>query len=205
MIAVIDYGMGNLGSIANMLRKIGAPAVVTAQRESIERADGLILPGVGSFDAGMRSLSQTGLVPLLRDLVVERKRPILGICLGLQLLTRNSEEGEHSGLGWLDAETVRFRVGPADGLRIPHMGWRHIRLLRSSPLLTGFAETPRFYFVHSYHLACRNAGDVLATAEYGYHFAAAVATGNIMGTQFHPEKSHRWGMRLLRNFVELIQ
>jgi imidazole glycerol-phosphate synthase subunit HisH len=201
MIIIIDYGVGNVGSILNMLKKIGIRAKTSAAPDDILRADKLILPGVGAFDHGMRQLTESGLTQLLNKRVLEDKCPILGICLGMQLLSRRSEEGELPGLGWLDADTRRFQFGAAFGdLKIPHMGWNEVRDTGRSTLFAGFDHVPRFYFVHSYHVCCDRPEDVIATSIYGHEFSAAVGKDNIMGTQFHPEKSHRYGMQLLRNF-----
>ena len=203
MIAIIDYGIGNLGSIVNMLTKIGAESVRTADPAVLARAQALILPGVGSFDVGMRQLRATGIVDLLNRRVLEERTPILGICLGMQLLSRGSEEGGEPGLAWLDATTERIRVEQAaTPLRVPHMGWNEVTPRNGSPLLNTLGATPRFYFAHSYHVVCREPSDVAATVTYGGTLTAAVTRGNIYGTQFHPEKSHRFGLQLMTNFVE---
>ena len=203
MIAIIDYGMGNLGSIHNMLNRIGAPSEITSDPRKIGLADKLILPGVGAFDRAVQSLNRLGLLPVLNERVLERKVPILGICLGMQLLSLRSEEGELPGLGWIDAETVRFAFeGENADLKIPHMGWNTIEVKRSSPILDDRHEESRFYFVHSYHVRCADEANVLATTRYGIVFHAAVIRGNIMGTQFHPEKSHKFGLKLLENFTD---
>lgn len=203
MIVIVDYGMGNLGSILNMLKKIGAPAQVSCDPLEIERADKLILPGVGAFDNGMQKLAELGLLPVLNHTVLERKTPTIGLCLGMQLLMQRSEEGTLPGLGWLEGETVRFRFdGDETKLKIPHMGWNSSVIQRSSPLSAGLGTEARFYFVHSYHVVCQRAEDVVATTNYGYDFASIVQRGNIMGTQFHPEKSHKFGMKLLANFAK---
>ena len=193
--------MGNLGSIHNMLRRVGAESSITSDLDQIRRADKLILPGVGAFDAAMRNLARLGLVPVLNEQVLERRIPILGICLGMQLLTRGSEEGRLSGLGWIDADTVRFDLRDHPNLRLPHMGWNRIRLCREGSILDGVADVERFYFVHTYHVRCHQPQDVLAVADYGMTFHAAVISANIVGTQFHPEKSHKFGLRVLANFA----
>lgn len=202
MIVVVDYGMGNIGSIANMLRKVGAEARISADHLVIESAGKLILPGVGAFDQGMQNLADRGLIPLLTRKVVEEGIPVLGVCLGMQLFARTSEEGRCPGLGWLDAAAVRFRsVGPESRLKVPHMGWNTITVRRAHPILAGLEEGARFYFVHSYHVICRDPEAILASTTYGVEFVSAVARDNIVGVQFHPEKSHRFGMQLYRNFA----
>ena len=204
MTVVIDYGMGNVGSIVNMGRKAGGSFTVSADPAVIAQADKLILPGVGSFDHGMTKLRERGLIPLLNQQVLERKVPILGICLGVQLFTRGSEEGVLPGLGWIAGETIRFKraVEPST-LKVPHMGWNFIEPARADALLRDLPPAPRFYFVHSYHLVCDDAADVLTWTQYGHRFASGVQRGNIRGTQFHPEKSHKFGLALLKNFLAL--
>ncbi|MFQ5571604.1 MAG: imidazole glycerol phosphate synthase subunit HisH, partial [Rhodothermales bacterium] len=204
MIVIVDYKMGNLRSILNMLKKIGAPATITSDVEEIRSADRLILPGVGSFDHGMRNIRERGLLDVLNEKVLQKKTPVLGICLGMQLLSRRSEEGHLPGLGWIAADTIRFHFnGEQQDLKIPHMGWNTVEVARDDSLfqnLTG--EDTRFYFVHSYHVVCEHEADVLARTNYGLPFVSSVQHGHILGTQFHPEKSHRYGMHLLKNFVE---
>jgi len=205
MIVVVDYGLGNLGSIANMLKKIGAHAVVSSDPAVVEKADKLILPGVGAFDAGMKNLETRGLIPLLNYRVLEQKTPILGVCLGMQLLCKRSEEGQLPGLGWLDAEVIRFKFdGNIANLKIPHMGWNTLTVRQPYPLFADLEAENRFYFVHSYHVVCADRGNVLAQTNYGFDFASAVVKDNIMGVQFHPEKSHKFGMRLYKNFAERV-
>ncbi len=203
MIVVVDYGMGNIGSIVNMIKKVGGRAEVARGPDDLRRADKLILPGVGAFDHGMAGLHRLGYVDVLNERVLEARTPILGICLGIQLFTRRSEEGERPGLGWIEADTVRFRFPDArPALKVPHMGWSPIRVVRPHPLFADPEAERRFYFVHTYHVVCDAPADVLATATYGTEFTAAVARGNVIGTQFHPEKSHRFGKDLMRHFVE---
>ncbi len=205
MITIINYGMGNLGSMLNMLRKIGAEALISSDYAAIANADKLILPGVGSFDAGMDSLKTHGLIPVLQKRVLEDKIPILGVCLGMQLLGKRSEEGKLPGLGWLDAETIRFKFEVDNiNLKIPHMGWNQIDVSRSHALFDELEVDNRFYFVHSYHVVCFDPANILGTTSYDIEFTSAVIKNNIMGVQFHPEKSHKFGMRLLQNFAELI-
>jgi glutamine amidotransferase len=201
-IVVVDYGLGNLGSIRNMLKKIGAEGAISSDVSDIERAEKLILPGVGNFDQGMRNLEALGLLPVLANKVIQKKTPVLGICLGMQLLTRKSEEGESTGLGWIDAEVVRFKFDDKEKhLKIPHMGWNLVDFRQRDPLFEEMYPEPRFYFAHSYHVACRNEEEVLAQTFYGYEFVSSVKKENIYGVQFHPEKSHKFGMKLLNNFV----
>jgi glutamine amidotransferase len=201
MIVVIDYGMGNNGSIVNMLKKIGAEAKISSDPSVIGSATKLILPGVGSFDNGMRNLEELGFIPALNKKVLDGT-PILGICLGVQLFTKSSEEGNLAGLGWINARTIRFHFGPqSNDLKIPHMGWNTLKISRAHPIFNGLEIDPRFYFVHSYHLVCAEQTTILATTHHGYDFASIVAKGNILGTQFHPEKSHKYGLQLLRNWV----
>jgi glutamine amidotransferase len=203
MIAIVDYGMGNPGSIRNMLLRIGVEAAITFSPETIASADKLVLPGVGAFDAAVTNLRHLGLIPILQEQVVLRGVPILGICLGMQLLSRSSEEGSLPGLGWIDARTVRFRFdGAGAELRIPHMGWNHVDVKRSGSIFDGLPRDARFYFVHSYHVCCEDEANVLAATTYGIPFHSAIVRDNIMGTQFHPEKSHKFGMQVLRNFAE---
>lgn len=196
--------MGNLGSIKNMLRKIGEQAEISESPDEIRAAEKLIIPGVGSFDSGMNRLAERGLIPVLNHQVIEEKVPVLGICLGMQLMTRRSEEGSLPGLGWMDAETVRFHFldGTLPVPKIPHMGWNLVRPVKPSGLFPDAATVHRFYFVHSYHVACRKSEDVLALSCYGGDFVSAFQSGNIAGVQFHPEKSHSFGMRLLKEFCE---
>jgi len=202
MVAIVDYGVGNLGSIRNMFKRIGIDACVTRNPVEISAASRLILPGVGAFDAAMTKLSESGLIDVLNREVLERGKPILGICLGMQLLANRSEEGRLPGLGWISAE-VRSFVGvmPDTTLKIPHMGWSDTVSICGHPLFSGLESESRFYYVHSYFLDAGSDAGRIAEADYGIPFTAAVAQQNIFGVQFHPEKSHRFGMTLLGNFV----
>lgn len=202
MITIVDYQMGNVGSIKNMLKKVGAESEISGDPAVLRGANKLILPGVGAFDTGMRHLADSGLIDVLNELVLEKKVPVLGICLGMQLLTRKSEEGTLPGLGWVAADTIKFRFDDPE-LRVPHMGWNSLRASNGSPLFQGYSEEPRYYFVHSYHVVCDDPADAAGTTQYGFPFTSAVQKGNVYGTQFHPEKSHKYGMQLLRNFVAL--
>ena len=202
-IVIVDYGMGNLGSIQNMLKRIGCPSSATSDPAEIARADKIILPGVGAFDGGMRRLTELGLVQVLNEKALQKGTPVLGVCLGMQLLTRRSEEGSLPGLGWIDGDTVRFRFEPKDSkLKVPHMGWNTVSVRQPGTLFRDVSGEARYYFVHSYHVVCNDPKDVLTTTEYGYPFVSAIERGTIMGAQFHPEKSHRFGMAVLKNFAE---
>jgi len=204
MIVIVDYGVGNLGSIANMFKKIGAPALVSSDPEVIENADKLVLPGIGAFDAGMAKLNERGFVPVLNHLVLDKKIPVLGHCLGLQLMTRGSEEGQLEGLRWFNAETLRFKFdGSQSMLKVPHMGWNTIDICQPHPLLSNLEVGSRYYFVHSFYVESKEPDSVLATTDYGWPFHSVLARENIMGAQFHPEKSHKFGMRILKNFSEM--
>lgn len=201
MITIIDYGIGNLNSVANMIRHVGGRCRVARDPEEIGSAEKLILPGVGAFDSGMEALHARGILDALSAAVLRREVPVLGICLGMQLMTKKSGEGKLPGLGWLDAEVRKFSFGP-NGLKVPHMGWNTVTVPRANPLIRS-EEEQRFYFVHSYHVVCNDEKDVAATCRYGYDFVAAFAHRNIFGVQFHPEKSHRFGMSLMKRFVEM--
>jgi imidazole glycerol-phosphate synthase subunit HisH len=204
MIVIVDYGVGNLASIGNMLRRIGAPAVISGDSATIAKASKLILPGVGAFDHAMRRLRVGSLLGALEQRALRDGVPTLGVCLGAQLLSHGSEEGTESGLGWIDAETVRFDARRAGGpISVPHMCWSNVTTARAHSLLSAQEQPVRFYFAHSYHLRCNDPDLVIGTAFHGYDFPAAVARGNVMGVQFHPEKSHVFGMRLLQNFAAL--
>jgi len=205
-IVVVDYGVGNLASIANMLRKIGATAIISSDPAALASAVGIILPGVGAFDHAMRKLREGELLPALERRVLGDGISLLGLCLGAQLLSKSSAEGKESGLGWIDAVTTRFDSSKVNGrLAIPHMGWSNVTSVRAHELLASDEAESRFYFAHSYHLSCNDPELVIGSAHYGYEFAAAVASHNVLGVQFHPEKSHTYGMRLLQNFCNLTR
>lgn len=202
MVAIVDYGLGNLGSIRNMLKKIGTDDVTLASSsEDIQRADKLILPGVGAFDSGMRMLNESGMRDDLDNHVKKLQKPVLGICLGMQMLGTGSEEGEEKGLGYIDFYCKRFSFDN-NGLRIPHMGWDYVDAKRESAISSVDEKELRFYFVHSYYAVCKDETDILFTCDYGITFTAGVKHNNVYGVQFHPEKSHKYGMKLLKQFVE---
>lgn len=200
MIVIIDYGMGNIGSIKNMLKKIGAASEIVNNPGQISNCSGLILPGVGAFDLGMELLNNSGFADYINDQVVTKQVPLLGICLGMQLLFDSSEEGKSNGLGIIEGDIKKFSFnnGTAE-LKVPHMGWNYIAC-KEDTLFHQLGETAKFYFIHSYHVPADNPS-AIATCDYGYKFAAAVRKDNIYGVQFHPEKSHRYGMKLLSNFA----
>ncbi len=202
-ITVVDYGVGNLASICNMLKKLGVEFSLGATSADIATAEKLILPGVGAFDHAIGALRSTGLFEALDSRVRHDRVPVFGICLGMQLLTGRSEEGKEAGFGWLDAETKKLVVsGSASKLKVPHMGWNEIRVTQDVPLLEGLGEGARFYFVHSYCVKAKREQDVVADTLYGEVFHSVVACDNVFGAQFHPEKSHKYGMRLLGNFAQ---
>lgn len=203
MIAIIDYGLGNLGSISNMLKVIGEKSKITNERDVIEAADGIVLPGVGSFDAGMNRLNSIGLTEVIKD-EAKKGKFILGICLGMQLLGRKSEEGRLPGLSIIPFECKRFKIDDKS-LKVPHMGWDVVEYRKKHSILNNIKGQQRYYFVHSYHAVCDSKDNVLMTCDYGYEFAAAVVNDNVIGVQFHPEKSHNFGMTLLDNFVAICR
>ncbi len=204
MIKIIDYGMGNLRSVEKGFQRLKISTQITSEIEEIKKADKLILPGVGFFSHGMKILEKTRLIDILNTKVLKEKTPILGICLGMQLFTKHSEEGNVKGLGWIDGETKKFNTNSfPNKLKIPHMGWNTISNNKLNPLLKDIPEHSPFYFVHSYHIACHNKNNIIATTNYGFHFVSAIHYNNIYGTQFHPEKSHMQGLKILKNFAEL--
>ncbi|XPP27436.1 MAG: imidazole glycerol phosphate synthase subunit HisH [Leucobacter sp.] len=199
-VSLVNYGVGNLGSVRNMFKRIGVPTEDVSDPGALVHASRVLLPGVGAFDHGMRSLTDGGWVDALRAHAASGK-PMLGICLGMQLLLESSEEGELPGFGFVAGSVKRFESG--SGLRVPHMGWNHAAPAVDHPLFAGLGDDARFYFVHSYYAATVNDENVLARTEYGRTFASAVTAGNVSGVQFHPEKSHHYGMQLLENFSRL--
>ena len=203
MIAIIDYGMGNLGSVKNMFKRLGFhQAIVTSEIEQIEKAEKLILPGVGSFDKAMNNLLDGGYVPIIEKNVIEQHKPIMGICLGMQLLFEWSEEGECKGLGLIKGKVSKFK-NFNEKLNIPQMGWNVAEVKKSSNLTDDLFNVNKFYFVHSYHANCIDKEDILMTTKYGYEFTSAVQKRNISGFQFHPEKSHKYGMKIFENFLKI--
>ena len=200
---IIDYGLGNIASVKSAIHKVGARSIIVSTPDALEDCDQLILPGVGAFSDGMNNLHQLGLVEILNELVLEKRKPILGICLGFQLLARSSTEfALTKGLGWIDAEV--HRLSPTDpALRIPHMGWNDCSKLREDDLFVDIPQEALFYYVHSFHMVCNDPSNVTGVTDYGQEIVASVRRGNIFGTQFHPEKSQQHGLQLIENFLTL--
>jgi glutamine amidotransferase len=202
MIVIINFNLGNPKSINNILGYLGIDAQISSDPNEILEAERLILPGVGHFKHGMEQLGQLRLIEVMKKAVLEDKKPILGICLGMQLLTKHSEEGNIDGLGFIDAQTVKFNLDDPQ-LKIPHMGWNEVSWQKQSPVINDLSEKSRYYFVHSYFVECNNQNDILGTTHYGQDFVSAFQHENIIGMQFHPEKSHLFGMEILKNFSKL--
>lgn len=202
MISVLDYGAGNVGSVIRMIERAGGAAQRISSPDQVLAAQKLFIPGVGAFDYGMSHLLSRELIPALNTAALEKRIPVLGICLGMQLMCRSSEEGALPGLGWIDAEVRHFTASETCGLPVPHMGWNTLRIARENPLVSSDGEEKRFYFVHSYKVSCNDPADPIALTHYGEDFVSAFQRQNIFGVQFHPEKSHRFGMALIRRFVE---
>lgn len=204
MISIVNYGLGNLGSIQNMLAYLRKPARIIDRPEELRDAEKVLLPGVGAFDAGMANLREGGWIDALNETVLERKIPVLGICLGMQLMTEGSEEGTLPGLGWIQGRAHRFPASADRSLKVPHMGWSDASPVKPSPLFPDPDEEQRFYFVHSYYVKVVRPEDELLRTEYGIPFTSGFAHENLLGVQFHPEKSHRFGMAFLKNFADAV-
>lgn len=202
MIKIIDYGMGNLRSVQKAFERINFSAKISSDKDDIYNADKLILPGVGNFEKGIANLKSNGLYNTLNVAVFEKKIPILGICLGMQLMTEYSEEGTVEGFGWIKAKTIKFDFNNNE-LKIPHMGWNNLLVKNNESLLKGIKEQDFFYFVHSYYVNCEDKIDIVAETVYGDKFVSAFRKDNIYGCQFHPEKSHDAGLKVLKNFAEM--
>ena len=202
MIVIVDFGLGNVRSIKNMFKRVNErKVVISSELETIQNASKIILPGVGAFDNGMKNLQEYGLINILNKKALDEKVPVLGICLGMQLMTQGSEEGNLPGLGWFDAKAVKFNLAP--DLKVPHMGWNYINQKDKNNLFLKKDKKYRFYFVHSYHVKCNNENDVLSTTHYGDEFNSAIQKDNLIGMQFHPEKSLHFGMDIFESFVKL--
>ncbi len=198
-----DLQVGNMASVANMIRKCGGTSEIISSPDELKDDCKIILAGVGAFDSAMRVIREKGWQERLDDLVLHKKRPVLGICLGMQVMAKRSEEGSISGLSWIDADVYKFKVAEDLSLKVPHMGWNAVSVAKQNKLIDIESLEERFYFVHSYHVVCKNKEDVLAKVQYGGDVVAALSRGNIFGVQFHPEKSHRFGMEVIKNFLEL--
>ncbi|MBL7912839.1 MAG: imidazole glycerol phosphate synthase subunit HisH [Bacteroidia bacterium] len=203
MITIINYGLGNLGSVQNMLKRIGTPCIITSDIKEIEAAQKILLPGVGAFDSAIQKIDELNLRSVLVHKAKVDKVPFLGICLGMQLLTRGSEEGVLKGLDLVPAKTIKFEFDQNSNLKIPHMGWNFVKINTPSKLTENFSPEHRFYFVHSYKVVCDNNNNSILKTNYGGDFDAAIQNENVYGTQFHPEKSHKYGMQLLTNFSKI--
>jgi len=201
MIVIVDYGLGNVHSILSKIRQINEPALISSEISIIENADKLILPGIGSFDSGMLSIEQLGLTEILKKKILKEKNQILGICLGMQLFGQKSGEGIKTGLGLTSYETRKFQFPSGINYPIPHMGWNTIKIQEDCSLLKGIPNNSRYYFAHSYHVNCKEKIGIVTLTHYGYDFPSIIQHDNIFGVQFHPEKSHKQGIQLLRNFV----
>lgn len=203
MTTIIDYGMGNLGSVINMFKRIGAACELTGDLDKISKAKKILLPGVGAFDTAMERINSSGMLPILSEKALKEQIPILGICLGMQLLTKGSEEGKLPGLGWVDAYTYSFKKRIAPELKVPHMGWNIVKISGTSELTVNFTGETKFYFVHSYFVQTAVEKNSMMKTVYGVEFDSALHQDNIFGAQFHPEKSHKFGMQLFKNFARL--
>ncbi len=204
MIAIVNYGLGNIQAIANIYKRLNIPARIAASAEELVEAQKIILPGVGAFDWAMTRLDQSGMRERLDDLVLGKGCPVLGICVGMQMMAKRSDEGVLAGLGWIDAKVRKFdEASFTDKTHLPHMGWNDVAPRQNGGLFRGLESGARFYFLHSYYVAPSQEDDVLAITDYNGPYASSVRSGNVFGVQFHPEKSHQWGIQLLKNFAEL--
>ena len=200
-VTLVGYGLGNIQAFANIYHRLNIPVVIASNADQLLGAEKLILPGVGAFDWAMARLNESGMRARLDELVLHQKTPVLGVCVGMQMMANRSEEGEISGLGWIDAEVVRFQLAQVSHAPLPHMGWNDVNFLCEDPLFVGI-PSPRFYFLHSYHFLAHHDSQILATTDYGHSFTSIASSNHIYGVQFHPEKSHHWGVQLLKNFAE---
>ena len=203
MLAIVDYGMGNLNSVKKKIDRLKATSKITSNPKEIINAEKIILVGVGHFTKAMKNIQELGLLEALNEVAIIKKKPVLGICLGMQLMAKDSEEGNTEGLGWLDANVRKMQVDDTLRFKIPHTGWNKITQSKKSHLMKGIPESSEFYFVHSYHVVCFNDQDILTVTKYGFEFVSSFQRENIIGTQFHPEKSHGFGMEVMSNFSKL--
>ena len=202
-VVIVDYGMGNIGSIVNMMKYLGVSAIISSDINVILNADKIILPGVGHFDRAMSNIRDLGLMDVLKEMALVKKVPFLGICLGMQIMCNSSEEGVESGLSIIDASVNKFSFPKEQNFKVPHMGWNNVDIIKStSSIFQGLGNDSRFYFVHSYFVSCNDPSDELTTTNYGNSFVSSFERGNIVGVQFHPEKSHKFGITLFKNFIE---
>lgn len=204
MIAIIDYGLGNIRAFANIYKNLNIPHIIASSPDELKPASHIILPGVGAFDHAMQSIKNSGMLETLNELVLSDKIPVMGICVGMQVLADSSEEGNEAGLGWIKGEVKKIDSSQfKHHTRLPHMGWNDVKPMMEKGLFDAMKDDARFYFLHSYYFECENKDNILAVTEYGSEFACAVNLDNIYGVQFHPEKSHQYGIQLLKNFAEL--
>lgn len=204
MITIIDYGLGNIRAFLNVYERLNIPVSIATCADDLKEAEKIILPGVGAFDSAMNKLNQSGMRDALERRVLGDRQPILGICVGMQILAKSSDEGSLPGLGWINGTVNKFDISASStNFPLPHMGWNTISPSIGNPLLANFDNDSRFYFLHSYYFQCKTPGDTIAVTEYGKQFSSAVNSGNVYGVQFHPEKSHQWGIQLLKNFADL--
>lgn len=202
MITIINYGLGNIKAFVNAYNQLNIPINIAARSDDLKTATKVVLPGVGAFDYAMERLEKSGMRQSLDEMVLDRHVPVLGVCVGMQMLACSSEEGNLPGLGWIDGEVKKFTPSAVRySLPVPHMGWNNVRPTRINCLLQGLDLEARFYFLHSYYFECHRSDDIIAVTDYDGEFASAVNSGNVFGVQFHPEKSHQWGIRLLENFA----
>jgi glutamine amidotransferase len=204
MIAIIDYGLGNIRAFMNVYKQLNIPVIIAKHPDHLKGAEKIILPGVGAFDYAMQRFNDSGMRKTVDELVLNKNVPIMGICVGMQMLAKSSEEGKLPGLGWIDAEVKRFDSSTFNHQTcIPHMGWNDVKPVEPTQLMQNLEQNARFYFLHSYYFHCNRQEDTIATTDYGIQFSSAVGFNKIYGVQFHPEKSHQWGIQLLKNFAEI--
>ena len=203
MIGIIDYGLGNIRAIKNIYYKLNVPCSIINNIDDLLKSDKLILPGVGAFDWAMECLNRSGMRKPLDELVLKKSVPVLGICVGMQIMANSSEEGKSEGLGWINAKVTRFDLSRFENIQIPHMGWNSIMAENNHPLISNINHHKGFYFLHSFYFECDDQLHEIAYSNHGHNFSAAVSKNNIMGVQFHPEKSHTNGIRVFKNFAEL--